>query len=267
MSYCTAPDQIIVLRIVAAGEILYHEVSCGTLFEAAELGDWDSMAVALHADPEVFEAHGRYVDGEGVLHLGTDYEYEPMYTVGEGEDAEERWTGAVLQFVYGSIEKTNEPICFTGDFFPFYAPSCTLFNSSEVQPTRQHGANEYAIDRNILELKVNDDYQWQVPAEPVVYSIGAVVDVSRDLSETLQGYVDLDLLTEAVPDSITITDLPACGVLTKAGTLVGEQSFAMFWSYSVEEGFVAELALDDVVDLTSETVQFTPSEDCDDLEQ
>jgi len=61
-------------------------------------------------------------------------------------------------------------------------------------------------------------------------------------------------LTEAIPDSITITYLPACGVLTKAGVLEGEQTFAMFWSYSIEEGFVTDLAIGDHIDLETESI-------------
>jgi len=106
-----------------------------------------------------FTANARYVEN-GELEMGTTYTYQPMYTVGSGDDTEERWTGASLDFVYGAIEKTNEPICFTGDFFPFYAPSCALINSGAPQPTRLHGANEYAIDMNILEMKLNENYIW-----------------------------------------------------------------------------------------------------------
>ena len=140
------------------------------------------MAWNLYFDPPTFQENAEYVDGEGQLVEGTAYAYAPMYTVGAGDDTEERWTGATMHFKYGSIEKTNEPICFTGDFFPFYAPSCGLVNSDVEQPTMLHGANEYAIDRNILELKVNEELQWQVPAEPVVYARGAVVEVSHDLA-------------------------------------------------------------------------------------
>jgi hypothetical protein len=123
---------------------------------------------------------------------------------------------------------------------------------------------------NILELKLNENYVWHYPATPVVYARGAIVEVSRDLEATLAGYVDLADITEAVPSSITILSLPACGVLTKAGVIEGEQTFAMFWSYTIQEGFFTTLAINDMIDLNSETIQYQWTNenagDCDALE-
>ena len=207
------------------------------------------MEYNLFHDYETFAATDRLSE--------TTFTYKPEELVDPDADPPEwRWTGAELQFAYGAYLMTQEPICFTGDFFPFYAPSCQLLNSAVEVPTRIHDPREYAIDMNILELKLNEDWEWQVPAEPVVYARGAIVEVSRDLSDTLAGYVDLDTLTAAVPDSITIMALPACGVLTKSGVLEGEQTFAMFWSYSVQTGFTTELHIGDHIDLQTESVSY-----------
>jgi len=36
--------------------------------------------------------------------------------------------------------------------------------------------------------------------------------------DAIRGYVNVDYLDEAIPNILTITDLPSCGVLTKQGT-------------------------------------------------
>jgi len=53
--------------------------------------------------------------------------------------------------------------------------------------------------------------------------------------------------------------LPACGILTKAGFIEGEQTFAMFWSYTVTTGFYTELKIGDHIDLDTESVVFDRS--------
>ena len=68
-----------------------------------------------------------FSENEGVV-----YTYKPMELIDPDPDVMEyRWTGASLDFVYGAYLMSQEPICFTGDFFPFYAPSCALHNSGE----------------------------------------------------------------------------------------------------------------------------------------
>lgn len=57
----------------------------------------------------------------GVMQDPLKYKYEFL-------DHNNRPTGAVLEFGYGTYIKSQEPICFTGDFFPFQSPSCKLYN-------------------------------------------------------------------------------------------------------------------------------------------
>jgi hypothetical protein len=42
-----------------------------------------------------------------------------------------------------------------------------------------------------------------------------------------------------------MTGMPSCGILTKEGTSSEEQTFAMFWQYTVEEDYVIELGVGD----------------------
>jgi hypothetical protein len=43
---------------------------------------------------------------------------------------------------------------------------------------------------------------------------------------------------------------PTCGVLTRNGVEESQQTFALFWSYSVEQEYTYELGIGDQVDLT-----------------
>jgi hypothetical protein len=51
--FCTAPDDVVNLRIVASGEILMSEVTCADI--VADVFDYNTMSAALLDDPELYE--------------------------------------------------------------------------------------------------------------------------------------------------------------------------------------------------------------------
>jgi hypothetical protein len=84
------------------------------------------------------------------------------------------------------------------------------------------------------------------------------------MQEHLTGYIDTDYLSQAIPQHLTIVNMPSCGVITRQGTTVEDQSFALFWSYETETDYVIEMGVGDQVDLSSESVVFEGAETCDD---
>jgi len=60
--------------------------------------------------------------------------------------------------------------------------------------------------------------------------------------------------------------LPSCGVLTKQGTAVEDQTFALFWSYTSEEDYTIEMGVGDQVNLSDESLIFTGDDDCEVLQ-
>lgn len=77
----------------------------------------------------------------------------------------------------------------------------------------------------------------------------------------MSGYINVDYIDEAVPQILTIMNTPTCGVLTREGTEESQQSFALFWSYSVEQEYSYELGIGDQVDLTNESVVFADTDE------
>jgi hypothetical protein len=70
------------------------------------------------------------------------------------------------------------------------------------------------------------------------------------MTQALTGYIDTDFLNQAIPQHLTVVGAPSCGVLTKSGTTVEEQSFALFWSYTSESDYTLEMGVGDQVDLS-----------------
>jgi len=60
---------------------------------------------------------------------------------------------------------------------------------------------------------------------------GGTVELTHQLSAAIQGYVDVNAIEEAVPTSVTIDSLPACGYLYRDTVGQHEEEFAIFWSY------------------------------------
>ena len=58
--------------------------------------------------------------------------------------------------------------------------------------------------------------------------------------------------------------MPSCGVITRQGTTVEDQSFALFWSYETETDYVIEMGVGEQVDLSRQSVVFIGAETCDD---
>jgi len=119
-TFCVSAEHYVVLRIVAAGRILYHRARCGDITTGAF--DYEATESLLFSgsaeDLETYEAAA-----------GTAFDY----TIPAPTDDEEG-TGAILKFEYGTYIKTQEPICFTGDFFPYLSPSCFLLNHVGHEP-------------------------------------------------------------------------------------------------------------------------------------
>jgi len=113
--YCKFSEDIVHLRIVAAGEILFHSVMCKDL--TASVFDYEAMELALYSDDQ-----STYVSGIEIAH-----DYNVLRE--DGSD-----TGAVIEFQYGTYVKSDEPICFTGDFFPYLSPSCKLYINGGDEP-------------------------------------------------------------------------------------------------------------------------------------
>lgn len=102
-----------------------------------------------------------------------------LYTV--EEDTNGLPAGAILNFEYGTYIESQEPICFTGDFFPFGSPSCVLAlrtdGVSEEISTRIHNANEYQIDDSVIELVINQDFEEEIDQDFNVYSTGEPISI------------------------------------------------------------------------------------------
>jgi len=62
--YCTESTDTIKLRVSAAGQLIYHEVSCEDLFAQAGIGSYSNMVSNLANDMSTFTAND-----------DTEYEY------------------------------------------------------------------------------------------------------------------------------------------------------------------------------------------------
>jgi hypothetical protein len=109
--FCTGPDDTVNLRIAAAGEILMYDTSntCAEIVSGAF--DYVTMQSAINDDPELYAAH-----------LGEQY----LYHVEVNDHEEGAYSNAWFSFSYGTYFRSNEEICFTGDFFPYQSPSCHM---------------------------------------------------------------------------------------------------------------------------------------------
>lgn len=79
------------------------------------------------------------------------------------------------------------------------------------------------MDQFVLEIVLNDAYLEFYETEPTEFSIGGEVDLTNQLTQAIQGYVDLDKIDESIPTSITIETLPACGVLYRQSAEESEE--------------------------------------------
>lgn len=77
-----------------------------------------------------------------------------------------------MHYNYGTYIRSENLICFTGDFFPFNSPSCKLFLNGVEVNTRLHNANEYQIDDSVVELVVNDGYDEDITQDFNIYQTG-----------------------------------------------------------------------------------------------
>jgi hypothetical protein len=159
--FCTEPDDKVNLRIAAAGEVLifadeyeeceedldegcvpwYAAISCSDIVAGAF--DYSAMQAALTDDWETYAAY-------------QDQEF--LYPVAANDREEGADVNVWFSFKLGTYYRSNEEICFTGDFFPYQSPSCYLKNSGLPIATQIHNPHEYAMDRFVQQIVVNMDY-------------------------------------------------------------------------------------------------------------
>jgi hypothetical protein len=104
---------------------------------------YEDMQAALTDDEDLYNAH-----------LGEQY----LYHVGVNDQEEGAYSNAWFSFQYGTYYRSNEEVCFTGDFFPYMSPSCRLQNSGLPVATQIHNPHEYAMDQFVMEIVLNSDY-------------------------------------------------------------------------------------------------------------
>jgi len=93
--------------------------------------DYAAMQNAISDDPDLYAS----MEGQDFLYHVKVNDHE------EGADS-----NAWFSFKYGTYYRSNEEICFTGDFFPYQSPSCHLKNSGLPVATQIHNPHEYAMD-------------------------------------------------------------------------------------------------------------------------
>jgi len=101
------------------------------------------MSNALNDDPEYYEAAS---------------EENYLYNVEVLDHEEGAYSNAWFSFRIGTYQRSNEEICFAGDFFPYMSPSCYLQNSGLPVATQIHYPHEYAMDKFIMDIVLNLDY-------------------------------------------------------------------------------------------------------------
>jgi hypothetical protein len=99
-------------------------------------------------------------------------------------------------------------------------------------------------------MVINADFPGTEDHEFNVYQTGEPLSITESLEGAMRGYIDVDYINQAVPGILTMMETPGCGVLTKSGTSVTEQSFALFWTYTVENAYTYEIGVGDQVDLS-----------------
>jgi hypothetical protein len=235
--FCANASDWVNLRIVAAGEqLIMTEISCEQIVSATTAlqsehlvnrgFDFNQKQADLNDNPEDYAA--------GLGEVG--YAKIPYNDHEEGADADV-W----FSFAYGTFERSNEEICFSGDHYPYMGPSCYLQNSGLPVATQIHNPQEYAIDPIIQEMLINADYNYS-DYNTVAFNLGSSVDLTNQVTQALQGYVNIEELDQAIPTSITINSLPSCGALWRTAANEGEEEFAVFWSYNQEaSGFVVQV--------------------------
>jgi len=135
------------------------------------------------------------------------------------------------------------------------------------------------MDYMIQMMIINDNYEAYMETENYQiyspydgsdissYELGGEYDLTNQLTQAIRGYVDLDDLDEAVPTSVTINQLPSCGILWRETMSEDEESFAVFWSYDSAEGWVVEVEEGEVIDFSNTALFYEGSDDCGELEE
>lgn len=164
--FCTDPNDTVNLRIVAAGEILLFEENNTCAEIVAGAFDYNTMASALVDDPDTYNAH-----------LGEKY----YYHVEEYDSEEGASSNAWFSFFYNTYQRSNEEICFSGDFFPYINPSCYLQNSGLPVSTQLHNPHEYAMDMFMQEVFLNGYYEPYSGTWPEVVTVGGQIDLTNQL--------------------------------------------------------------------------------------
>lgn len=96
------------------------------------------------------------------------------------------------------------------------------------------------MDKFIMDIVLNMDYLPYYETLPIIMEGGGSVELTNQLAAAIQGYVDLNAIEDAIPTSVTIDSLPACGVLYRDTVGQHEEEFAIFWSFDTVEGFYVQ---------------------------
>ena len=81
----------------------------------AEGFDWDSKNAELYGTEEEYANYSDKLNHIWIHYIDDEYNGFPI--------------GAELSYDYGTYIKSQEPICFTGDFFKFISPSCVFYSN------------------------------------------------------------------------------------------------------------------------------------------
>ena len=71
------------------------------------------------------------------------------------------------------------------------------------------------MDEFMQGIFLNANYHAYAGTDIHAYEVGSTIDITNQLQEAVQGYVDLNDIGLAVATSITIDSLPSCGTLLR----------------------------------------------------
>ena len=101
------------MRLSGAGSQVYKELTCDQL----KLGSGVNLSTL---QKYLNSGKGTWQYKEFEKNMGKKMIHEVKDRKGE--------TGAFIEYEYNKMQISNEPVCYTGDIFPYEIPSCRLKN-------------------------------------------------------------------------------------------------------------------------------------------
>ena len=241
---CLSKDDMVTLRIVTAGKILYHAVKCGDMLTAAAKTagtnlDFDTLAGNL--------ASSTYTSNKG-----KEFEY-----IVPSPD-QPKIGGGKLKVRFDTYLATNEPQCWPGDIFPTTIPTCTFQLDENPTATRLVGQAVFKFTREVLRYVIGGvsskgELKGQKLSQPLAIGPQAPNALSEAIAKNKADgeKVLYDVDKVKLLDVITIDALPKCGTI----------------SYLSDEGKPADkqrtLKVGDNVDVKAEKLRYTAGDNCD----